>query len=126
MVQENGKANVCQTITVREAKRANILYRPHGLRAMGEIAQTRKDLNFMPDALSIIPSVVEEMCEEDQMEVESKHGSAQDDTLAACVQCLLQCFNVDSGTGQSNQNPENPRKKKKSEEEAEIDTPVYS
>lgn len=70
---------------------------------MGEIAQARKDLNFMPDALSIIPSVVEEMCEEDQMEIESKHGSIQDDTLAACIQCLLQCFNPDSGKGQSNE-----------------------
>ncbi|CAG8128696.1 unnamed protein product [Penicillium salamii] len=89
--------NALKTITVREAKRANVLYRPHGLRAMGEIAQARKDLNFMPDALSIIPSVVEEMCEEDQMEIESKHGSIQDDTLAACIQCLLQCFNPDSG-----------------------------
>jgi proteasome component ECM29 len=28
---------------------------------MGEIAQARKDLNFMPDALKIIPGVVEEM-----------------------------------------------------------------
>lgn len=61
----------------------------------------------MPDALNIIPPVVEEMCEEGQMEVESKHGSAQDDTLAACVQCLLQCFNPDSGKGQSNQNSAN-------------------
>lgn len=71
---------------------------------MGEIAQVRKDLNFMPDVLDFIPSVVEEMCEEDQMEVESKHGSAQDDTLAACIQCLLQCFNPDTGKGQSNEN----------------------
>jgi hypothetical protein len=80
---------------------------------MGEIAQARKDLNFMPDALNIIPSVVDEMCEEDQMEVESKHGSAQDNTLAACVQCLLQCFNPDFGKGQSHQSNQPPNKKRK-------------
>jgi len=71
---------------------------------MGEIAQARKDLNFMSDAIKIIPPVVEEMCEEDQMEIDSKNGSngsTQDDTLAACIQCLLQCFNADSGKGQS-------------------------
>jgi proteasome component ECM29 len=73
---------------------------------MGEIAQARKDLDFMPDAIKIIPSVVEEMCEDDQMEIDSKNGangSTQDDTLAACIQCLLQCFNeAHSGKGQSN------------------------
>ncbi|KAJ5130149.1 uncharacterized protein N7515_006188 [Penicillium bovifimosum] len=89
--------NLLKTITVREAKRANALYRPHGLRAMGEIAQVRQDLNFMPDALNVIPGVVDEMVgeDEDKMEIDSKNGpgSIQDDTLTACVQCLLQCFN---------------------------------
>jgi proteasome component ECM29 len=96
----------CQTITVREAKRANVIYRPHGVRAMGEIAQARKDLNFMADALKIIPPVIEEMVDEDHMEIDSKNGT-QDDTLAACVQCLLQCFNPTAGSGQG-QSPEPP------------------
>ncbi|KAJ5834299.1 Proteasome stabiliser ECM29 [Penicillium robsamsonii] len=94
--QSNEELGKLKTITVREAKRANVLYRPHGLRAMGEIAQARKDLNFMPDALKIIP-VIEEMKDQDQdqMEIDSRNGrgSTQDDTLAACVQCFLQCFN---------------------------------
>ncbi|KAJ5347733.1 uncharacterized protein N7506_000986 [Penicillium brevicompactum] len=97
LVKFSSQAKKWQTKEQTSLKRANVLYRPHGLRAMGEIAQVRKDLNFMPDVLDFIPSVVEEMCEEDQMEVESKHGSAQDDTLAACIQCLLQCFNPDTG-----------------------------
>lgn len=112
------EANACQTIMVREAKRANVLYRPHGLRAMGEIAQARKDLNFMPDALKIIPGVVEEMEDQDpdQMEIDSRNGrgSTQDDTLAACVQCLLQCFNPTAGSGEGQSksplNPLNPLK----------------
>ncbi|KAJ5328506.1 hypothetical protein N7452_008896 [Penicillium brevicompactum] len=97
LVKFSSQAKKWQTKEQTSLKRANVLYRPHGLRAMGEIAQVRKDLNFMSDVLDFIPSVVEEMCEEDQMEVESKHGSAQDDTLAACIQCLLQCFNPDTG-----------------------------
>ncbi|KAJ5996552.1 hypothetical protein N7522_008212 [Penicillium canescens] len=92
-------SNLMKTITVREAKRANVIYRPHGVRAMGEIAQARKDLNFMGDALKIIPPVIEEMVDEDHMEIDSKNGT-QDDTLAACVQCLLQCFNPTAGSGQ--------------------------
>lgn len=105
-------ANACQTITVREAKRANALYRPHGLRAMGEIAQARKDLNFMPDALKVIPDVVTEMVDDqdqDLMEIDARNGrgSTQDDTLTACVQCLLQCFNptASSGEGESRRLP---------------------
>ncbi|KAJ5774618.1 hypothetical protein N7457_009514 [Penicillium paradoxum] len=96
-------SNLMKTITVREAKRANALYRPHGLRAMGEIAQARKDLNFMPDALKVIPNVVEETVDQDpdQMEIDSRNGgSTQDDTLTACVQCLLQCFNPTASSGE--------------------------
>lgn len=79
---------------------------------MGEIAQARKDLDFMPDALKIIPGVVEEMQEQDQdqMEIDSRNGrgSTQDDTLAACVQCLLQCFNPTAGSGEG-RSPKAPK-----------------
>jgi proteasome component ECM29 len=66
---------------------------------MGEIAKVRRELNFMSDALKIIPAVVEETVDEDHMEIDSKNGT-RDDTLAACVQCLLQCFNPTAGSGQ--------------------------
>lgn len=82
---------------------------------MGEIAQARKDLNFMPEALKIIPGVVEEMVDQDQdeMEIDSRNGrgSTQDDTLAACVQCLLQCFNPTAGSGQG-QSPKSAKSPK--------------
>lgn len=93
-----------QTIAVREAKRTNALYRPHGLRALGQIAQARQ-MNLMPEALGIVPPIVEELIEEegDQMEVDSGNGRDSANTLAACVQCLLQCLNpatAESGEGQ--------------------------
>ena len=55
----------------------------------------------MPQALEIVPSVVEEF--DDEMEIDSGNGPDSHDTLAACVQCLLQCLNpatAGSGEGQ--------------------------
>lgn len=51
----------------------------------------------MAEALKIVPPVVDEVCEEeadgDTMEVDAGNGRDAGDTLAACVQCLLQCLN---------------------------------
>ncbi|KAJ5172303.1 hypothetical protein N7492_004896 [Penicillium capsulatum] len=80
-----------KTIAVREAKRANAAYRPHGLRALGEISQARP-IDLMPEALQIVPPVIEELVDEDAMEVDSGHGPDSADTLAASAQCLLQCL----------------------------------
>ncbi|KAJ5408305.1 hypothetical protein N7509_002188 [Penicillium cosmopolitanum] len=97
-----------KTITVREAKRTNAAYRPHGLMALGEIAQIRPD-DFLRDALKFVPGVIEEEIEEDKdnnadkMDIDNKGGKKRDavDTLAACVQCLLQSLNPETaGSGQ--------------------------
>ncbi|KAJ5948430.1 hypothetical protein N7454_001737 [Penicillium verhagenii] len=94
------QGELMKTIAIREAKRANSAYRPHGLRALGEISLVR-DSDFMPQVLQIVPPVVEEF--EDGMEIDSGNGPDSNDTLAACVQCLLQCLNpatAGSGEGQ--------------------------
>lgn len=61
----------------------------------------------MPEALKIVSPIIEEVCEEeedgDTMEVDSGNGRNGSDTLAACVQCLLQCLNpstAESSEGQ--------------------------
>ncbi|CAL5867715.1 uncharacterized protein PFLUO_LOCUS1934 [Penicillium psychrofluorescens] len=94
--------DLMKTIAVREAKRTNAAYRPHGLRALGEIARARPEVDFMPDALTIVPPVVEEVVADDdandKMEIDSGAGSGVDDTLAACAQCLLQCFSASPAT----------------------------
>ncbi|KAJ5894394.1 hypothetical protein N7495_006085 [Penicillium taxi] len=83
-----------QTITIREAKRTNASYRPHGLRALGEIAQAR-GIDLMPEAISIVTPIIEEQCDSASMEVD---GAV--DTLAAGVQCILQCLNpATAGSG---------------------------
>lgn len=87
-----------QKITIREAKRANAAYRPHGLRALGEISLARQ-VDFMPQALEIVPGVLEEF--DDRMDIDSGNGLDPSDTLAAGVQCLLQCLNpATAGSGE--------------------------
>lgn len=66
----------------------------------------------MPDALRIVPPVLEEVIEDEKegngMEIDSGNGRDSADTLAAGVQCLLQCLNpasADSGDGKLNLSP---------------------
>ncbi|KAL4900600.1 hypothetical protein BDW74DRAFT_161771 [Aspergillus multicolor] len=88
-----------KTITIREAKRNNPAYRPHGLTALGGVAQARKDLDLTAEAISIVSKVLDDIDDDagDPMDVDSGSGSRAkqtlENTLAACVNCLLQCFN---------------------------------
>ncbi|KAL3470662.1 proteasome stabiliser-domain-containing protein [Aspergillus californicus] len=84
-------------ITIREAKRNNPAYRPHGLAAFGGVAQARKELDLSSEAISIVSSVLDDLDDAgDPMDVDSGNGPGAkqifEDTLAACVKCLLQCF----------------------------------
>lgn len=62
-----------QVIAIREAKRNNSAYRPHALSSLGQFAENRDDLDIMPDALAIVPPVVEELSDdhEDKMDLDS-------------------------------------------------------
>lgn len=92
-------SNSMKVITIREAKRANPAYRPHGITALGGVAQARNDLNLMAEAPSIVSRVLDELADNDgdRMDIDSGSGrdakQQQEDTLAACVECLLQCLN---------------------------------
>ncbi|KAL4868767.1 hypothetical protein BDV12DRAFT_168978 [Aspergillus spectabilis] len=86
-----------KTITIREAKRNNPAYRPHGLTALGGVAQARKDLDLTAEAISIVSKVLDDLDDAgDPMDVDSGSGAGGkqtlEDTLAACVKCLLQSF----------------------------------
>ncbi|KAF9886201.1 proteasome component M29 [Aspergillus nanangensis] len=87
-----------KAIAIREAKRANPTYRPCGIAALGGVAQARKDLNLMPDAVGIVTRVLDELDDEaDSMDIDSGSGQkpkqSLEDTLVACIKCLLQCLN---------------------------------
>ncbi|KAE8324158.1 proteasome stabiliser-domain-containing protein [Aspergillus sergii] len=88
-----------KTIAIREAKRINPTYRPHAITAFGGIAQALQGLNLMPDAVDIVSRVLSEFDEgEDSMDIDSgsgqKNKQTREDTLVACVKCLLQCINL--------------------------------
>ncbi|EAW11143.1 ECM29 family proteasome component [Aspergillus clavatus NRRL 1] len=81
-----------KVIAIREAKRNNAAYRPHGLVALGGVAQARTDLDFMPEALSIVSQVLDDVTEgdADSMDIDagSGHKTKQglEDTLAAYLE----------------------------------------
>lgn len=78
--------------------------------ALGEIALIRPD-DFLRDALKFVPGIIEEEVgedDEDKMEIDNKGAGRgrEVDTLAACVQCLVQCLNPETaGSGQGECNP---------------------
>ncbi|KAH3247679.1 hypothetical protein KXW31_001125 [Aspergillus fumigatus] len=97
--QENKQlSDSMKVIAIREAKRNNPIYRPHGLVALGGVARARSDVDFMPDALNIVSRVLDEVTEADADSMDIDSGSGQnskqtlEDTLAACVRCLFECF----------------------------------
>ena len=87
--------NYFQAIAVREAKRKNPTYRPYALVALGGVAQARKDLDLMPDAISIVSQVVGELeDEEDSMDIDSGNGQKSKYVWSApalTVSYLLTC-----------------------------------
>ncbi|PWY76180.1 hypothetical protein BO70DRAFT_411153 [Aspergillus heteromorphus CBS 117.55] len=102
-----------KSITIREAKRNNPAYRPHALVALGGVSQARKDLDIMPDALNIVIKVLDEIEDQgDPMDIDSDKGQKPkqilDETLAACVKCLLQCLNPASYASASSEFPCSP------------------
>lgn len=74
-------------IAVREAKRNNPSYRRHALRALGGISQARDDLDFMPDALSIVRGVVDHVLDAkgDEMDIDSGNGHIKSGYGWTCV-----------------------------------------
>ncbi|OJJ02961.1 hypothetical protein ASPVEDRAFT_72741 [Aspergillus versicolor CBS 583.65] len=86
-----------KNITIREAKRNNPAYRPHGLTALGGVAQARRDLNLTAEAINIVSNVLDDIDDAgDPMDIDSGSGPGAkqtlENTLAACVKCLLQCL----------------------------------
>ncbi|OGM40866.1 proteasome component (Ecm29) [Aspergillus bombycis] len=98
-LQKPRVGDTMKAIAIREAKRINPTYRPHAITAFGGIAQARQDLNLMSDAVDIVSRVLSEFDEgEDSMDIDSgsgqKNKQTREDTLVACVRCLLQCINI--------------------------------
>ena len=59
-------------ITVREAKRSNVKYRPYALKALGDYSKATGDHDLLPEMLEIIETVLEDLedFDDDKMEVD--------------------------------------------------------
>lgn len=83
-------ADVSQAVAVREAKRNNLRYRPHALRALGGISQARDDVDFMPDALGIVSGAVDHVLDSagDEMDIDAGSGHNRSGYGSAGALCL--------------------------------------
>ncbi|OCL06260.1 major component of the proteasome [Glonium stellatum] len=71
-----------QKVAVREAKRQNKAYRPFALRALGQVARVRDDLDMSEVVCEIVGGVVEELVgneeDGDKMEIDGREDTAKD------------------------------------------------
>lgn len=88
-------------MTVREAKRQNADYRQYAIRALGQIAAARTDIDMSSAVLEIVEPIIEELTSRDYdaMEVDDAKSTAnneklRDRTLAAGVEALQDSINL--------------------------------
>ncbi|KAL9109292.1 MAG: hypothetical protein Q9227_006047 [Pyrenula ochraceoflavens] len=83
-------------IILREAKRQNAAYRPHGIEVLGDLVATTNDRSFVSEAVTVLQGVADDLSEidgavDDKMEVDDgdvhKHISPQ--LLRASLRALL-------------------------------------
>jgi proteasome component ECM29 len=68
-----------EKIALREARRTNATYRSHAIAALGDLAESRADLDLSAAILALVAGVVEETATDDQdrMDVDSEQQSAK-------------------------------------------------
>jgi proteasome component ECM29 len=57
-------------IAVREAKRQNVAYRPHAIKALAEVAAARRDVDMSAIVLEIVAPLIDEQLQDDPMDVD--------------------------------------------------------
>lgn len=74
-------AKQIEKVTIREAKRQNKTYRPHGLEALGKICRARTDLELSSTVVEIVESLLEELLggEEDGEKMDVDGGEPMKD-----------------------------------------------
>ncbi|KAK2873622.1 hypothetical protein FQN49_002228 [Arthroderma sp. PD_2] len=88
-----------KVVVIRESKRKNIDYRPHGLRALGRFARNQEDLDMTKETLEVVSPILDELVEDlksDKMDIDLKDSrvpNIEDKTLIAGVECLYNAAN---------------------------------
>lgn len=87
-------------VIVREAKRQNKVYREHAVRALGQVALARDNVDMSSTVLEIVESVVSELTKDDddenKMDVDgddkSKNSKLKEQTLSGAVRTVLEAI----------------------------------
>lgn len=64
--------NQMNKIALREAKRNNAIYRPYAIKALGEYALARSDVDLSRDIVELLEGVVDEISNLDKMDVDTQ------------------------------------------------------
>ncbi|KAK5076267.1 proteasome component M29 [Lithohypha guttulata] len=92
-------------VALREAKRNNILYRPHALEALAGFTRLRQDINMSGEVIPFLVDVVEnvldkeaDLMEVDQVESRGNHtrDNLVEETLRSAVACVFAVIRLDS------------------------------
>jgi proteasome component ECM29 len=65
---------VATQIAVREAKRQNAAYRPHAVKALAQVAESRRDIDMHETVVGVIKPLIDDDSDNDPMDVD-KDGS---------------------------------------------------
>lgn len=67
-------------IAVREAKRQNATYRPHGLKALAQVAAARRDVDLFDTIKGVVTPLLDEVLQDDPMEVDNDTARSSSST----------------------------------------------
>lgn len=84
-------------IAIREAKRQNAGYRPHSIKALGQVASGLKGSDIFDTTIGIVEPILSKSTDEDAMEVDDtdtkKSNEIMDNTQVAAVETLFASIN---------------------------------
>lgn len=63
-------------IAVREAKRQNVAYKPHAVKALAQVAAARRDIDMSETVLGVIAPLIDEETQGDPMDVDGDGKSS--------------------------------------------------
>lgn len=67
---------VLMQIAVREAKRQNVVYRPHAVKALAQVGEARRDIDMHETVMGVVKPLIEEDSENDPMDVDGEASKA--------------------------------------------------
>lgn len=95
-------AELMTKIAVREAKRNNLDYKPYAIRALGEYAEAKTDVDLFDQVFEVIKKDFDEALDEDNMDVDDedkKVGKKEQMMINAGVDAIIRALSVKPTSG---------------------------